>query len=67
VATKTLPDNELEMAQRPQARSKQIGVRLTEDEYAEFERLAWKSGRTIAMSFSTPRVRWKLSSDDQSS
>ena len=47
MATKALPDNELEMAQRPQARSKQIGVRLTEDEYAEFERLAWKSGRTI--------------------
>ena len=47
MVTKTLPDNESEMAQRPQARSNQIGVRLTEDEYAEFERLAWKSGRTI--------------------
>jgi hypothetical protein len=47
VTTKTLPDNDSEMAQRPQVRSKQIGVRLTEGEYAEMERLAWKSGRTI--------------------
>jgi hypothetical protein len=47
VTTKILPDNEPVMAQRPQARNKQIGVRLTEGEYAEFERLAWKSGRTI--------------------
>jgi hypothetical protein len=45
--TKTLPNIESEATQRPQVRSKQIGVRLTEDEYAEFEQLAWKSGRTI--------------------
>jgi hypothetical protein len=28
-------------------RSRQIGVRLTEEEYAEFEQMAWKSGKTM--------------------
>jgi hypothetical protein len=28
-------------------RSRQIGVRLTETEYAALEKVAWKSGRTI--------------------
>jgi hypothetical protein len=47
MTTKTLPDNNSETAQRPPIRSRQIGVRLTEDEYRDFERLAWRSGRTI--------------------
>jgi hypothetical protein len=35
-----------ETAQRPDVRSRQIGVRLTEPEYAALEKLAWAEGRT---------------------
>lgn len=33
---------------RPSVRSRQIGVRLTEDEYQALERNAWSSGQKVA-------------------
>ena len=43
-----LPTNTVsESVQRPAVRSRQIGVRITEEEYAEFEQMAWKSGKTM--------------------
>jgi hypothetical protein len=45
--SKTLRASDSEPAQRPPIRNRQIGVRLTEDEYRDFEQLAWRSGRTI--------------------
>jgi len=46
MATKSLFDG-TEPAQRPDVRSRQIGVRLTEPEYTTLEKLAWAEGRTI--------------------
>ena len=45
--SKTLSVDSSEMISRPAVRSRQIGVRLTETEYAALEKVAWKSGRTI--------------------
>jgi hypothetical protein len=39
--------DDAESISRPAVRSRQIGVRLTETEYAALEKAAWKSGRTI--------------------
>lgn len=47
MATKTLTNNDSETVQRPAVKSRQIGVRLTEEEYKELENVAWKSGKTI--------------------
>ena len=47
MATKTLTNNDSETVQRPAVKSRQIGVRLTEEEYSELENVAWKSGKTI--------------------
>ena len=47
MATETLTNTTSETVQRPAVRSRQIGVRLTEEEYSEFEKTAWKSGKTI--------------------
>jgi hypothetical protein len=47
MATKTLTTSDSETLQRPAVRSRQIGVRLTEEEYSDFEKAAWKSGKTI--------------------
>lgn len=47
MAAKTLTTSDSETVQRPAVRSRQIGIRLTEEEYAAFEQIAWKSGRTI--------------------
>jgi hypothetical protein len=47
MATKTLTNNDSETVQRPAVKSRQIGVRLTEEEYNELENVAWKSGKTI--------------------
>jgi hypothetical protein len=44
---KMLSVDNAESISRPAVRSKQIGVRLTETEYAALEKVAWKSGRTI--------------------
>lgn len=44
---KTLSVDNPESIRRPTVRSRQIGVRLTETEYAALEKVAWKSGRTI--------------------
>lgn len=33
---------------RPSARNRQIGVRVTEDEYQSLERAAWSSGQKVA-------------------
>lgn len=44
---KTLSVKSSEPTSRPAVRSRQIGVRLTEAEYAALEKMAWKSGRTI--------------------
>jgi len=46
MATKVLTSSTPETVQRPAVRSRQVGSRLTEDEYAEFEKIAWKSGKT---------------------
>jgi hypothetical protein len=47
MASKALSNSTKETVKRPAVRSRQIGVRLTEEEYAKFEQSAWKSGRTI--------------------
>jgi hypothetical protein len=47
MATKTLTNNDSETVLRPAVKSRQIGVRLTEEEYSELENVAWKSGKTI--------------------
>jgi predicted DNA-binding protein len=47
MVTKTLTNNDSETVQRPAVKSRQIGVRLTEEEYNELENVAWKSGKTI--------------------
>jgi hypothetical protein len=47
MATKTLTNSDSESVQHPAVRSRQIGVRLTEEEYSDFEKIAWKSGKTI--------------------
>jgi hypothetical protein len=44
---KTLSVEGSEPISRPGVRRRQIGVRLTETEYAALEKVAWKSGRTI--------------------
>jgi len=44
---KMLSVDNSESISRPAVRSRQIGVRLTETEYAALEKVAWKSGRTI--------------------
>ena len=44
---KILSVDSSESISRPAVRSRQIGVRLTETEYAALEKVAWKSGRTI--------------------
>ncbi len=44
---KMLSVDNAESISRPAVRSRQIGVRLTESEYAALEKVAWKSGRTI--------------------
>ena len=46
MATTSVMDNRSEAAQRPDVRSRQVGVRLSESEYAALERLAWAEGRT---------------------
>lgn len=46
MATKPLIDNGAEPAQRPDVRSRQVGVRLSESEYGALEKLAWAEGRT---------------------
>jgi hypothetical protein len=45
--SKILSVDSSESISRPAVRSRQIGVRLTETEYAALEKVAWKSGRTI--------------------
>jgi hypothetical protein len=47
VVSKILSVDSSESISRPAVRSRQIGVRLTETEYAALEKVAWKSGRTI--------------------
>ena len=47
MTTETLTNSNSDAVQRPAVRSRQIGVRLTEEEYSEFEKIAWKSGKTI--------------------
>jgi hypothetical protein len=44
---KMLSADSSESISRPAVRNRQIGVRLTETEYAALEKVAWKSGRTI--------------------
>jgi hypothetical protein len=46
MATEPMIEGGAESAQRPDVRSRQIGVRLTEPEYAALERRAWEEGRT---------------------
>ena len=46
MATEPVIEARAETAQRPDVRSRQIGVRLTEPEYSALERLAWTEGRT---------------------
>jgi hypothetical protein len=47
MTTNPAANSERESVQRPAVRSRQIGVRITEEEYAEFEQMAWKSGKTL--------------------
>ena len=47
MVSKILSVDSSESISRPAVRSRQIGVRLTETEYAALEKVAWKSGRTI--------------------
>ena len=44
---KILSVDDPESINRPAVRSRQIGVRFTETEYATLEKVAWKTGRTI--------------------
>lgn len=46
MATEPVIESGAEAAHRPDVRSRQIGVRLTEPEYAALEKLAWAEGRT---------------------
>lgn len=46
MATKPVIDTQPEPAQRPDVRSRQIGVRLSESDYAALEKLAWAEGRS---------------------
>lgn len=46
MATEPMNQTGAESAQRPDVRSRQIGVRLTETEFAVLEKLAWAEGRT---------------------
>ena len=46
MATKSLIDNGALAAQRPDTRNRQVGVRLSESEFAALEKLAWSEGRT---------------------
>jgi hypothetical protein len=46
MATEPMDQTGAESAQRPDVRSRQIGVRLTEAEFAVLEKLAWAEGRT---------------------
>ena len=46
MTTEPMIEGGAETAQRPDVRSRQIGVRLTEPEFAALERLAWADGRT---------------------
>jgi hypothetical protein len=46
MATNPVIDNRSEIAQRPDVRSRQVGVRLSESEYNTLEKLAWGEGRT---------------------
>jgi hypothetical protein len=47
MASKPLLANATEMVHRPAVRNRQIGVRLTQGEYADLEQIAWKCGKTI--------------------
>jgi hypothetical protein len=46
MATTPVIDNGAESTKGPDARSRQIGVRLTEAEFAALEKLAWAEGRS---------------------
>jgi hypothetical protein len=46
MATKSLIDREAQVPQRPDIRSRQVGIRLSESEFAALEKLAWSEGRT---------------------
>lgn len=46
MTTKPVMDTEAEPLQRPDVRSRQVGARLSESEYAALEKLAWAEGRT---------------------
>jgi hypothetical protein len=46
MATTPVIDNGAESTKAPDTRSRQIGVRLTEPEFASLEKLAWAEGRT---------------------
>ncbi len=46
MATKPVIETQAESAQRPDVRSRQIGVRLCESDYAALGKLAWTEGRT---------------------
>ena len=46
MTTKSVTNIGPEPLQRPDVRSRQVGVRLNESEYAALERLAWAEGRT---------------------
>ena len=46
MTTKPVMDTGTEPVQRPDVRSRQVGVRLSESEYSALEKLAWAEGRT---------------------
>ena len=46
MATKPAINNGAQPVQRPDVRSRQVGVRLSESEYTALEKLAWAEGRT---------------------
>ena len=46
MAMKSLIDSEARVPQRPDTRSRQVGVRLSESEFTALEKLAWAEGRT---------------------
>ena len=46
MATKSLIDGVTQVPQRPDTRSRQVGVRLSESEFTALEKLAWAEGRT---------------------
>lgn len=46
MATNPLIDSQVDPTQRPDVRSRQVGIRLSEAEYAALEKRAWAEGRT---------------------